>query len=382
MRKSIILIACLSLIGCGTVKKLLKKDSNDPESTRKIIENISPVSANIPMKSDYTRVKSPVHFLPSYRDIGGPHLKIDSLRAIIPLDDETLREIVRFSERKEQSGLNDSVEAGAIKRYYEINVPVTDILSREVKADKVADKPHFVGLFDSHGNLLKLEYFGNSSIPKPKIENLKSLYASYWNLFLNRRVNYIDDHGNRPEPHIRFYSDAGKNVHRVEYLNADKEVIATGDYTFGIKYLILEQRITMPKGGKLTDLHPDYFYRQFDRVEPGWVIKCLYEDKDKLSDLIVMQDGGMIFYRYHFDYSVVRGETIVEAFVWNSRGKMAGRYELYFDSDGNLIKKILISDDRKIAEYSLYTVDAKNLKMIVDTYGSTGKNISRIYRDL
>ena len=138
----------------------------------------------------------------------------------------------------------------------------------------------------------------------------------------------------------------------------------------------------MPKGGKLTDLHPDYFYRQFDRVEPGWVIKCLYEDKDKLSDLIVMQDGGMIFYRYHFDYSVVRGETIVEAFVWNSRGKMAGRYELYFDSDGNLIKKILISDDRKIAEYSLYTVDAKNLKMIVDTYGSTGKNISRIYRDL
>jgi len=280
--------------------------------------------------------------------------------------------------------------------------------------EKARGKPHFKGIFDKHGNLQSLEYIGEQKLEAPDIKKLKYLYASYWNILTNRRINYVDDRGKRPAPHIKFYVDPAKIVHRVEYLNSRKEVIATGDYIYGVKHLILEQRIVFPNGGKLTDLHPDFFYRQYDRVEAGWVVKCLYEQKDKLSDLIVMQDDGVIFYRYRFNHEVVNDKRIVEAlsdlivmqddgvifyryrfnhevvndkriveaFVYDPASKIVGRYELYFTEDGELEKKILISDDRQIAGYSTYSVDTENLKMIINSYDQSGKHISRIYRDL
>jgi len=162
----------------------------------------------------------------------------------------------------------------------------------------------------------------------------------------------------------------------------NNEIIATGDFTFGVKQMILEQRIVFPNGGKLTDLHLDFFYRQYDRVEAGWVVKCLYEQKDKLSDLIIMQDNGVIFYRYRFSHESIRNQQVIEAFVYNSANEVVGRYELYFDDTCELQKKILISDDRKITAYSVYSIDTENLKVIVNNFDPLGSHISRIYRDL
>ena len=95
-----------------------------------------------------------------------------------------------------------------------------------------------------------------------------------------------------------------------------------------------------------------------------------------------MQDNGIIFYRYHFNHELIRDRRVTEAFVYNPEEEIVGRYELYFDEKGNLEKKILISQDRKITGYSSYSIDTEKLKIVVNSYNQFGKHISRIYRDL
>ncbi len=381
MKKTAILVLCVSLSGCGTVKKILKREPKE-EAAQTVLEDKavpSPKSTSGPAAGV---LQTPCTFLPSYRDIGGPHLKIDSLNTVLYLDYNVLQAIERYIESEKKSGTTDSIKGKSTVRYYATNYSANDLLADEISQEKAREKPHFKGMFDRHGQLQSLEFFGEQSTNKTDINNLKPLYASYWDILTNRRINYMDNDGNRPEPHVKFYSDPAKIVHRVDYLNGNNEIIATGDFTFGVKQMILEQRIVFPNGGKLTDLQPDFFYRQYDRVEAGWVVKCLYEQKDKLSDLIIMQDNGVIFYRYRFNHESIRNQRITEAFVYNSADEIVGRYELYFDDIGDLLKKILISDDRKIASYSVYTVDTEKLKIIVNNFDQSGKHISRIYRDL
>lgn len=382
MKKTAIFVLCISLAGCGTVKKLLKRTPKEEETTQAAVEEeAKPVTPPVTVFT-YDALKTPCTFLPSYRDQGGAHLKIDSLNTVLYLDDEVLQAIEHYIESQKQPKAVDSTDDESIVRYYLSKYTADELLSNEISREKARGKPHFKGIFDKHGNLLSLEYFGEQKLEAPDIKKLKYLYASYWDILTNQRINYVDNRGKRPAPHVKFYVDPAKIVHRVEYIDSKKEVIAAGDYTYGVKHLILEQRIVFPNGGKLTDLHPDFFYRQYDRVEAGWVVKCLYEQKDKLSDLVIMQDDGVIFYRYRFNHEVVNDKRIVEAFVYDPAGKIVGRYELYFTEDGELEKKILISDDRKIAGYSTYSVNTENLKMIINSYDQSGKHISRIYRDL
>ncbi|MBN2601272.1 MAG: hypothetical protein JXR87_04715 [Candidatus Marinimicrobia bacterium] len=380
MRKTVIFVLCVCLSGCGTVKKMLKREPKE-ETTQTVLNDEAaglPKSLSEPAAGV---LRTPVTFLPSYRNFGGPHLKIDSLNTVLYLDENVFQSIERYIESEKKSGMTDSLKGKSTVRYYATNYSANDLLADEISQEKARGMPHFKGVFDNHGNLKSLEFFGEQTVSTPNVNNLKPLYASYWNILTNRRINYLDKDGNRPEPHVKFYSDPGKIVHRIEYIN-NNEIIASGDFTFGVKQMILEQRILFPKGGKLTDLHPDFFYRQYDRVESGWVVKCLYEQKDKLSDLIIMQDNGVIFYRYRFIHESIRNQRVIEVFVYNSTDEIVGRYELYFDDAGDLHKKILISDDRKITAYSVYSIDIENLKVIVNNFDPLGNHISRIYRDL
>jgi len=381
MRKTVILVLCISLSGCGTVKKMLKREPKE-ERAQTVLKDKAAASPKSTSGLATGTLKTPCTFLPSYRDIGGPHLKIDSLNTVLYLDDNVLQAIERYIESEKKFGTIDSLKGKSTIRYYATNYSANDLLADEISQEKAREKVHFKGVFDKHGQLHSLEFFGEQSTNTIDVNNLKPLYASYWDIITNRRINYLDNDGKHPEPHVKFYSDPAKIVHRVDYINSNKEIIATGDFTFGVKQMILEQRIVFPNGGKLTDLHPDFFYRQYDRVEAGWVIKCLYEQKDKLSDLIIMQDNGVIFYRYRFNHESIRNQRVIEVFVYNSADEIVGRYELYFDGNGDLQKKILISDDRKIAAYSVYTVDTEKLKIIVNNFDQSGKHISRIYRDL
>jgi len=381
MRKTVILALCICLSGCGTVKKMLKREPKE-ETTQTVLHDETaglPKSLSGPAAGV---LRTSVTFLPSYRNFGGPHLKIDSLNTVLYLDDNVFRAIEQYIESEKKSGMTDSLKGQSTVRYYATNYTANDLLADEISREKARKKSHFKGVFDKHGQLQSLEFFGEQSTSTADVNNLKPLYASYWDILTNRRINYLDKEGNRPEPHVKFYSDPAKTVHRVDSINSKSEIIASGDFTFGVKQIILEQRIVFPNGGKLTDLHPDFFYRQYDRVEAGWVVKCLYEQKDKLSDLIIMQDNGVIFYRYRFSHESIRNQQVIEAFVYNSANEVVGRYELYFDDTCELQKKILISDDRKITAYSVYSIDTENLKVIVNNFDPLGSHISRIYRDL
>ena len=394
MKRIIIFALCISLAGCGTVKKLLKKEKSE-DSTGQQIEMQSSIPKVKPLNPGGRPIvlNTPMQFLPSYRDRGGPHLKIDSLNAVILLNEQTLSDIKRYtqsrSENSIKSGASDlsgqtgkDVSRKAIARYYATKYTANDLLGNQINPEKAQSRSHFRGTFDKHGNLLSLEFYGEQEADSPAKEKLAFLYASYWDILYNQRVNHIDDDGNRPSPHVKVFTDPAKIVHRIDYLDNNKKVIAEGTFIYGVKNMILEQRIEFTGGGKLTELHPDYFYLQFDRVERDWIVKCLYEDKDLMSDLIVMQDAGNVFYRYHFRYEKVRNQQIIEAFVYNGKNELVGRYELYFNDRGDLEKKILISPEGKIAGFIKYGVDLEKLKMIVDSFDEVGQHLSRIYRDL
>jgi len=399
MKRVIILTLCISLTGCGTVKKLLKKEkSGEPVELQTEIQSFSTKVSPLNPGGRPAVLNTPVQFLPSYRDRGGPHLKIDLLNAVILLDEQTLSDIKRYTQSRStkyfiKSGASDlsdqtgtgmpgDLQEDQIIRYYATKYRANDLLGDRINPQKSQSQPHFKGTFDKHGNLLSLEFYGEQEADSPAEEKLAFLYASYWDILYNKRVNYIDGYGNRPSPHVKVFTDPAKIVHRIEYLDNNKKVIAKGVFTYGVKNMILEQRIEFTGGGKLTELHPDYFYLQFDQIEQDWIVKCLYEDKDLMSDLIVMQDAGNVFYRYHFQYEKVRNQQIVEAFVYNGKNELVGRYELYFNDRGDLEKKILISPEDKITGFIKYSVDLKKLKMIVDSFDEGGQHLSRIYRDL
>ncbi|HDP68373.1 MAG TPA: hypothetical protein ENN20_07745 [Candidatus Marinimicrobia bacterium] len=367
MRITVTLFFCFALIACGGGRKLVDQVTDEPAAR--------------PSDSSVGVLKTPITFLPSYRDAGGPHLKIDSLNRVIALDAALVQEIWSYYEQKKD---NDStVSRGKMTvRYYASRLSPNDLLMNEMSPEKAREQPHFKAVFDTHNNLTALEYIGEQALATPSAANLKALYASYWNIITNRRINYVDENGNRPAPRIKFFSDAAKLVHRIEYLNRNREVVAVGNYIYGIKNLILEQRIVFPEGGFLTDLHPDLFYRQYDRVESDWVVKCLYGSGNQLIELIVMQDSGLIFFRYRFQHEIYGGQRIVETHVYDSNNIPVGRYELYFDGVGELVKKIIISDDRQISSYSTYGVDLEKLEMVINNFDQNGNPISRIYREL
>lgn len=399
MKRIIIFTLCISLTGCGTVKKLLKKEkSGDSTGQQTEMQSSTPKVKPLNPGGRPVVLNTPVQFLPSYRDRGGPHLKIDLLNAVILLDEQTLSDIKRNTQSRStensiKSGASESLgqtgtgmpgdsQDDQIIRYYATKYRANDLLGARIDPEKAQSQSHFRGNFDKHGNLLSLEFYGEQEADSPAEEKLAFLYASYWDILYNKRVNYIDDDGNRPSPHVKVFTDPAKIVHRIDYLDNNKKVIAEGTFIYGVKNMILEQRIELTGGGKLTDLHPDYFYLQFDRIEQNWIVKCLYEGKDLMSDLIVMQDAGNVFYRYHFQYEKVRNQQIIEAFVYNGKNELAGRYELYFNDRGDLEKKILISPEGKIAGFIKYGVDLEKLKMIVDSFDEVGQHLSRIYRDL
>jgi len=327
MKRIIIFALCISLTGCGTVKKLLKKENaEEPVEQQTEIQSFSTKVKPLNPGGRPVVLNTPMQFLPSYRDRGGPHLKIDSLNAVIFLDEQTLNDIKRYT----QSRSENSVKSGASEssgqtgtgmsedsqddqniRYYATKYRANDLLGDRIDPEKAQSRSHFRGTFDKHGNLLSLEFYGEQEADSPAEEKLAFLYASYWDILYNKRVNHIDDDGNRPSPHVKVFTDPAKIVHRINYLDNNKKVIAEGTFIYGVKNMILEQRIEFTIGGKLTDLHPDYFYLQFDRIEQDWIVKCLYEDKDLMSDLIVMQDAGNVFYRYHFRYEKVRNQNII-----------------------------------------------------------------------
>jgi len=100
MKKTAILILCISLTGCGTVKKLLKRTPKEEETTQATVEeNAKPVTPPVTVFT-YDALKTPCTFLPSYRDQGGAHLKIDSLNTVLYLDDEVLQAIEHYIEGK------------------------------------------------------------------------------------------------------------------------------------------------------------------------------------------------------------------------------------------------------------------------------------------
>jgi hypothetical protein len=399
MKRIIIFTLCISLTGCGTVKKLLKKEkAGEPAGQQTKIQSSVPKIKPLNPGGRPVVLNTPVQFLPSYRDRGGPHLKIDSLNAVILLNEQTLSDIRRYTQSRStensiKSGASESsgqtgigmpgdLQEDQIVRYYATKYRANDLLGDQIDPERAQSQSHFRGTFDKHRNLLSLEFYGEREADSPAEKKLAFLYASYWDILYNKRVNYIDGYGNRPSPHVKVFTDPAKIVHRIDYLDNNKKVIADGTFIYGVKNMILEQRIEFNGNGKLTELHPDYFYLQFDRIEQDWIIKCLYEDEDLMSDLIVMQDAGNVFYRYHFQYEKVRNQQIIEAFVFSGKNKLVGRYELYFNDRGNLEKKILISPEGKITGFIKYSVDLKKLKMIVDSFDEAGQHLSRIYRDL
>lgn len=367
MRSTLIPFLCLTLVACSGRKELVEQE----------IDRTSARSSG----SSVDALKTPVTFLPSYRDAGGPHLKLDSLNRIIPLDDDLIETICNYHS-KQQPREVDSTGHGMRVRYYAPGLVPDELLKEELHPEKAREQAHYKAVFDVHNRLVSLEYVGDQVLATPPANNLKTLYASYWNIVTNQRINYVDENGNRPPPRIKFYTDGAKYVHRIEYINRNREPVATGRYLYGVKHLILEQRIAFPQGGYLTDLHPDLFYRQFDRVEPDWVVKCLYGGRNELTELIIMRDGGTIFYRYCFEHVIFHGQRIVEVRVYNAEKEQVGRYELYFDLAGGLVKKLYISAERQISGYKTYTVDRENMRIAISSYDHAGDLLSRIYREL
>jgi len=385
MKRMLVFCLCLGLLSCGIFRKSVK-----PEAESEIVEKpalaapeaikIAPVNPG----GNPGLLKSPLQFLPSYQAQGGPYLFLDSVNAVVKLDQTTLAKINEYwiAEQEKKTGVSSKEAQSRIIRYFAAKYQADDLLGEPITPDQAQKQPHFKGIFDGNNKLLALEFIGESERVVPVRENLSFLYATRWDLLFNRRLNYIGSQDNRPSPHVKVYTDPAKTVHLVEYINEDKQVIARSLFTYGIKNLILEQRIEFPHGGKLTDLHPDFFDNQFEQVQADWIVKCLFNSNNLLSDLIVMEDVGNIYYRYHFHYEKVGKSQIVEAFIYNNDDRLAGRYELYFDEQNELVKKIIISVDGSIIEYLQYQVDYDNLKSVVDYYDKDGLQINRIYRDL
>jgi hypothetical protein len=385
MKRILVFCLCFGMLSCSIFRKSVK-----PEKEAELIEEtaiaapaaikIAPVNPG----GNPGLLKSPVHFLPSYQTQGGPYLLLDSVNAVVKLDQATLAKINEFwvAEQERKTGVSSKENQAEIVRYFAAKLQADDLLGEQITADQAQQQPHFKGVFNGNNNLLSLEYIGKSQSASPVKEQLSFLYATRWDLLFNRRLNYIDNQENRPPPHVKVYADPAKTVRLVEYINKDKQIIARGIFTYGIKNLILEQRIEFPQGGKLTDLHPDFFDNQFEQVRADWVVKCLFNSRNLLSDLIVMEDVGNIFYRYHFQYEKVGNTQVVEAFVYNNDDNPVGRYELYFDEQDELAKKIVISVGGSILEIMQYQVDYDNLKSIVDYYDKDGLHVNRIYRDL
>ena len=385
MKRMLVFCLCLGLLSCGIFRKSVK-----PEAESEIVEKpalaapeaikIAPVNPG----GNPGLLKSPLQFLPSYQAQGGPYLLLDSVNAVVKLDQTTLARINEYwiAEQEKKTGVSSKEAQSRIIRYFAAKFQADDLLGEPITPDQAQKQPHFKGIFDGNNKLLALEFIGESERVVPVRENLSFLYATRWDLLFNRRLNYIGNQDNRPSPHVKIYTDPAKTVHLIEYINEDKQVIARSVFTYGIKNLILEQRIEFPHGGKLTDLHPDFFDNQFEQVQADWIVKCLFNSNNLLSDLIVMEDVGNIYYRYYFHYEKVGKSQIVEAFIYNNDDRLAGRYELYFDEQNELVKKIIISVDGSIVEYLQYQVDYDNLKSVVDYYDKDGLQINRIYRDL
>ena len=90
MRKIAIIALCFYLFGCGTVKKILKREPKEETAQAVLEEATAPLPKSIP-GSAYGVLKTSSTFFPSYRDMGGPHLKIDTLNTVLYLNDEECR---------------------------------------------------------------------------------------------------------------------------------------------------------------------------------------------------------------------------------------------------------------------------------------------------
>ncbi|MBU4443939.1 MAG: hypothetical protein L6422_11980 [Candidatus Marinimicrobia bacterium] len=112
LRRIIIFALCICLTGCGTVKKLLKKEKAEGYAKQQTeIRSSAPKVNSLNSGGRPAVLNTPVQFLPSYRDRGGPHLKIDSLNAVILPDEQTLSGIKRYI----QSQLTEnSVKSGVV----------------------------------------------------------------------------------------------------------------------------------------------------------------------------------------------------------------------------------------------------------------------------
>lgn len=375
------------------IPKLFRKGTGEP-ATEAIQTSTPPVTAAVAAQPLYpdtlpTVVHTGLALYASYRRRGGPHLLLDSLNIAVPLTEDDLKEIQKFAVHYFQSGERDSAsEVGSpdrkkfLTRYYATDYKANDLLTREISAKAARDQPHFKGFFTTDGELVTMQYYGESHVTAPAADQLEYVYASYWDILFNRRKNYINDADQRPASRARVYRDRSKRIFRVDYLSDNRELIARGTFTYGVLDIILEQRIAFPEGGQLSQLHPDYFDLRFDRVEAGWIVKCLYDPDNRLTTLLIMEDNGTIYYRYTFGYDRIGNQSVVEAFVYDGADKLMGRYELYFDSEEELQKKITISPPGEVIEVQHFSIDMDQLQWVVDTYDPEGRHRSRIRRDL
>ncbi len=381
MKKLIPFILCAGLIGCGFFKKSV--DADKPEESKRPISPASQVGTkNIDPGKRPGVLNTSIQFLPSYQSFGGAHLKIDTLNTVIYLDDEILTEIKNYIKTQEAEAASDTSRASVkIVRYYATDSKLSDLLLNQISPEKAQDQAHFRGTFDEHGNLLTLEFISEDAVKAPDRDNLEFSYASYWNILFHKPMDYWNKEGYRSPAHAKIYADEKGIVRHISYAKEGKG-LAAGVFTYGVKNLILEQRIVFRENGKLSDLHPDYFSPKFGHIGKNWVAKCLYGRDNVMSDLIVMLDAGVVFYRYRFNEVKLNSGKLIAASVFDAEEKLVDRYELFFDDEGNLLKKTLLTLDGKTTGHIRYTVDVDNFKMIVDNYDNLDNHIDRFYREL
>jgi len=371
----------LSVILILTTCGIWKKTPYEPSALRDTTTIVLREPARLPVSRPST-----VQLLPSYRGKGGPHLLIDSLNLVIALTPAEVQQVQRASSAILQSYNPDPLvqkeSRRTTTRFYATKLRAKDLLANEVPDSIVENQPHFVGTYDEHGQLVALQFFDNQQgllNPNPV---LTVSQATYWDIFFSRPMFFTTEDGVKFPARAKIFRDQSRRIRRVEYQNNTGGTVARGTFYYGLHDVILEQRLEFEGEGRLTDINPFWFDRQFDQIKPGWVAKALYYDNKMLSDLLVMDDYGNQYYRYLLTYERNSEGTIAHLQVRDANDKPVAFSDLLFNEYGRLTKKTNYDHRHQPLNYQLLTIDYEKFRIVVDVFRPDGSRLDRFYTSL
>jgi len=328
-------------------------------------------------------ITSPIHTFDSFQDQGGSFIYIDSLNTALALEQEQLAQLLDFLNKKSDLPVRKKDlehQEQPITRYYATDLTARELVASEISAQAAQNQSHFQASFSPDGKLFSFEF-----IEKPKAtgvdkSELRRNNYSRWNIVLNDSINYYNNARRRIDIRARIFRDKQNRVMLAEYLNSSGQMIATGQYFYGFKNIIIEQRIEFEPGYDLTDAFPHYFDLNFNGLQPGWLVKGLYNDQGRLRRLVVMDEHGNLYYHYRFEYSQRDNQLCATIFVYNESNQLASRYALYFNRADILSQKINYNHEGVMQQKRTFAIDIRKQQMIIDIYNPDDQLINRIYK--